>query len=1132
VFVLALCCTRPGAGEAEPVDPGVEQIATAIEQVRTSTNFAPREAFALLERWAARWPAESPRGREMAARLLEALRAPDTTPLGRITLAQHLALVAGEPERAELRRVQGDPSLSEAARIALGGTWPALDPRPIPELERQLASTNPAVRLAALSELAHTYPDRARAACESALADSDARVAATAIQWLARLDGARLVVRLDELPPWRQATALEALADRGVAEGRRAAIQRLDASEPELRAAAVAALGALGTAADVPLLARLGAVDALAAILDPAADREIAAGIAHGPPEQRVACVRALGARGAPGLLAIVSPLVADPVEEVRRAALNVLGRHGDRSALETLIGRLREEPTPELEQALKQLGQRLNGATVLQQFVGVLDDVAASPAARASVLRILPAIESEEALGWLERYLDAAPPEVRDAAVRSLAQWRTPAAVPALLRLRASPHTSPAHRQVAHDALARLAPRLVQITNAIVYLDCGSLQRADGLDGVAVAVRRGQVWRWANTPPGTVAFDPQEVLLEVTGLSPTGRYELGLSWWDYDAGGREQSVWIAGQPAVPRTPLPNWTRAEQPPAVVGVPIPAEVVTREAPVTIAIRREAGPNAVVGEVWVRWRPETAATLPLKSGAGGIDVRANTGALCRVLVVTGEDLAGHRWRETTPRLAAALAADPRLEVSVAENPALLATPAIEPFRALVLHFQNDRSPPSHEGLSNLRRVVSNGCGLVIVHFASGAFFDHSSRTVLPAYAELAGRVWNPKLRPHDPRGPFTVHIRDPGHPVVLGLTDFETDDELYTCLDGSAPVRVLADAVSKVDGRPYPVAFIHQFGRGRVFHCSLGHDVRAWSSRSVGALYRRGTVWAANLPPGEFRPEGGAFSFDTGELRGRLRDGGLPRGLAPLIEARSGRNLAQRNGVLSVYRLLEPDRRYPDGWERTDTVAHVLPDGSVQTLWPATTAVPFELRATWRWASANAVDLALRVEARAPLRAFEVFCASYFAGFERAMACVRASEGAVWFPADSSEGAWHAFPRDEAARALICDGRWGIPPHPVEWTIRPVFAQPVGVRMDAGSSLAAMVIGRAPDCFAVLMPHHEDPHRSLYLSLFGRDFSTGESASTVVRLLIVPETAQPPAASLLDLLQPVPSPSDAR
>jgi hypothetical protein len=71
-----------------------------------------------------------------------------------------------------------------------------------------------------------------------------------------------------------------------------------------------------------------------------------------------------------------------------------------------------------------------------------------------------------------------------------------------------------------------------------------------------------------------------------------------------------------------------------------------------------------------------------------------------------------------------------------------------------------------------------------------------------------------------------------------------------------------------------------------------------------------------------------------------------------------------------------------------------------------------------------------------------------------------------------------------------------------------TFRPVarYAGALGVRRDAASGLAALMMAPPSDCFAVLMPYGEEGHRSLYLSLFGRDFKTGETAAARTRLVI--------------------------
>ncbi len=214
--------------------------------------------------------------------------------------------------------------------------------------------------------------------------------------------------------------------------------------------------------------------------------------------------------------------------------------------------------------------------------------------------------------------------------------------------------------------------------------------------------------------------------------------------------------------------------------------------------------------------------------------------------RVLIVTGVDYPGHKWRLTAPVLAAGLDKDPRLAIDVVETPEFLASEKLADYDVIVMHFMNWEGKPAlgENVRQGLRKAVAGGKGLVLVHFACGAFQGW------PEFAKIAGRAWNPKLRAHDPHGSFRVNITDPNHPITRGLAAFETTDEMYTCLDGNTPIHVLASATSKVDKKDYPMAFVLNYGKGRVFHCPLGHDVKALSE-PVCELFRRGAVWVARL-----------------------------------------------------------------------------------------------------------------------------------------------------------------------------------------------------------------------------------------------------------------------------------------
>jgi hypothetical protein len=94
----------------------------------------------------------------------------------------------------------------------------------------------------------------------------------------------------------------------------------------------------------------------------------------------------------------------------------------------------------------------------------------------------------------------------------------------------------------------------------------------------------------------------------------------------------------------------------------------------------------------------------------------------------------------------------------------------------------------------------------------------------------------------------------------------------------------------------------------------------------------------------------------------------------------------------------------------------------------------------------------------------------------------------------------------FPRDPEAVAIIQDGRWKRPAHPVDWAIRPKLAGAAAMRRDAASGLAALVMARPEECFAVATPYGQEPHYSLYLCLMGKNLEAGESATAQARLTI--------------------------
>jgi type 1 glutamine amidotransferase/HEAT repeat protein len=436
---------------------------------------------------------------------------------------------------------------------------------------------------------------------------------------------------------------------------------------------------------------------------------------------------------------------------------------------------------------------------------------------------------------------------------------------------------------EIYKKELAKRAPAAYRLA---AYLDCGPDAEDGAKSGPLLECGSGAPYAWAGSEAaaperfGTVAFDGSKVVFRATGLSPRKTYAVGFTWWDYDHGTRHQSVWMApgkGQKATQvlgKTKLP-YGGAKEPPQEKLVAVPRDLYA-DGSLRIEFRREADQNAVVSEIWL-WESEAdgapppvapAAAAPAAAkpaatpvpgtppgapAAGPPDfklkpAKPEPGRTTRILIVTGMEHGAHNWRQTAPVLADELSKDPRLLVDVSENAAILGSPRIADYAAVVLNFMNpqpfDLGPGGRE---NFRRYVEGGKGLMLVHFACGAFHEW------PEFRDLVARVWDPKLRGHDPRGPFRVEITDVKHPITEGLKAFDADDELYTCLAGDKPIEVLAKATSKVDKKDYPMAFVCTTGKGRVFQCLLGHDVKAMRMPGVGELYRRGCVWAAGLPP---------------------------------------------------------------------------------------------------------------------------------------------------------------------------------------------------------------------------------------------------------------------------------------
>lgn len=256
-----------------------------------------------------------------------------------------------------------------------------------------------------------------------------------------------------------------------------------------------------------------------------------------------------------------------------------------------------------------------------------------------------------------------------------------------------------------------------------------------------------------------------------------------------------------------------------------------------------------------------------------------------AVISVLIIDGQN--NHKWQETTPLIKQTLEGCERFQVTVATSPARGEDmsefdPTFSDYDVVVSNYNGE--PWSEKTQQAFRNYVATGGGFVSVHAADNAFPNWEAYNRMIGLGGWGGRNeqdgpyirWKEAqkrftrdLSPgrggsHGKRVPFTIIVRDADHPITRGLPSsfMQTADELYAGLRGPAEnMHVLATGFSAPatggSGEHEPLLMTIQYGDGRVFHTTLGHDVEAMNGVAFQVTLQRGTEWAATgdvtLPP---------------------------------------------------------------------------------------------------------------------------------------------------------------------------------------------------------------------------------------------------------------------------------------
>ena len=96
-------------------------------------------------------------------------------------------------------------------------------------------------------------------------------------------------------------------------------------------------------------------------------------------------------------------------------------------------------------------------------------------------------------------------------------------------------------------------------------------------------------------------------------------------------------------------------------------------------------------------------------------------------------------------------------------------------------------------------------------------------------------------------------YEVAIIDKNHQSVDGIDNFSVHSEQYFLhIDPSINIIASTKFNKKyhdwIDGVEMPIAYTKKWGKGKVFHCSIGHYLKDFENLNVVKLITQGINWA--------------------------------------------------------------------------------------------------------------------------------------------------------------------------------------------------------------------------------------------------------------------------------------------
>lgn len=176
----------------------------------------------------------------------------------------------------------------------------------------------------------------------------------------------------------------------------------------------------------------------------------------------------------------------------------------------------------------------------------------------------------------------------------------------------------------------------------------------------------------------------------------------------------------------------------------------------------------------------------------------------------------------------------------------------------FDAVMFYTQGDLELREDQKADLMRFVRDDGKGILVAHSGTDSF-----RETWPEYIDMVGGAfvnhpWHQEVR---------VRVDDGSHPITQHFpAAFEITDEIYQLNRYSrqkvrvllsldpASVDLTAKGVQRED-RDFAMAWVREYGKGRVFTTVLGHRSEVWDNPDIQKMWLEGFRWVVGITDGE-------------------------------------------------------------------------------------------------------------------------------------------------------------------------------------------------------------------------------------------------------------------------------------